>query len=188
MEHFSSIKEIYVNPNEESSISVLVTKTCNSFTLNTRHLLSDVLQRAKRDLSNFMLRLQKIFHHDTRSKKLTTFMKAHAIEEIQAELGCTDTDSCKYQITAVAREDAAISHDDFAVEIRRIVYQELKDLLDTSDEHFKNFDVHDLSTKKKFGTFGVDEIDGVPSILEEDQLKFALYAGPKKSLCVVALK
>ena len=148
--------------------------------LQTRHVLSDVLFRAKKDISEFMLCFVRLFHEDTRCEQLKSFMRDSGLEEIYVELGATDTDSCKFQVTAVAHEDAVLSSDDFAYEIRKIVFTEMKDMLDTSDEYFKQFGVHNPSSKKKFGTFGLDEINGVSSIRPEDQLKFALYLGAKK--------
>ena len=176
----AGIKEVYVNPNKDSSMSVLLTKSCRDYSLGTRHVLTDVLQRAKRDISYFMLRLRMVFHPDTRALGLVTYMNKHKMEEIQLELGATDTDSCKYHVTALSHRDSRIPHDQFADDIRAIVYHEIKDLLDTSNPHFKKYGIWDPKTEKQFGTFGVDEIDGVPSIEEKNQLMVAFYTGSKK--------
>jgi len=53
-------------------------------------------------------------------------MEGNSIEEIYTELGGTDTDSCKFQVTAIAHQGATLFHVDFAANIREIVYLEMK--------------------------------------------------------------
>ena len=177
----NSFKDIYYNNSKDSSIKAIVSVNQKSVEFNGRAISSMILQYAKQWISIPLTRIIKLFHHTTKPPDVDSFMKKYEIEEIHVYLGATDTDSAKLQIVAVANRKTSLTSKVYAVQLRRLICENLRDILDLSDEYFEKFGLRDQSTQKKLGTFCFDEIEkDVTTVRPGNQLKYAVYLGPKK--------
>ena len=117
----TNVRDIYINPNKNSSITVLASTDPKNIDIKQRYISTQILQDAKVDINRMMLKIIKLFHEDTRPDVVKEFFKKDGFEEAYVYLGGTDTDSCKLQIIAVAKKDCDLGHDFFAEEIRRLI-------------------------------------------------------------------
>ena len=180
MQSAKNYKDIYINQSPTAGIKAIVAHSPKNTTVIGRAIGSMILQLAKRDISNYITRVVRLFHQSTRPKEVDIYLKNNLINEIHVYLCATDTDSAKMQILAVADKDTKLNADSFSLNIRKLICIHLKDILDLSDDYFKRFNLCDKSTRKKLGVFGFDEISDVSTVLPEDQVKYGMYLGPKK--------
>ena len=96
--------------------------------MNGRAIGSMILQYAKRDISNFIFRIVKLFHTRTTPKECEDFMTKNDITECHVYLCGTDTDSAQFQIVCVAQKSSKMTSDKYALKIKHLICKDLKEL------------------------------------------------------------
>ena len=143
---------------ECNSIKSILVKKNTTIDVSTRFIKGKMLMFAKLSLKSFVYDMIDVFCYPNENTK-EIYRKYH-IEKCYLYQNLTDTDSSSLFFLFICSIDSFIAES----EPRKIIFEVLKiskiaKRLDVSDKFWKQFDLHDISTKKVMGLYEIENLD-----------------------------